>query len=109
MGVFHDHNLTQAHARTDELRDSLVAMSREYVDVYNKTGACRSAICGERVKAGVGRAYTPVSRRGTDASASCCPRRRRGWCLRWRFPHGGTAPVRVQYRACGDTRVCVAL
>lgn len=38
IGVYHDHNLTSSTARADELRDSLVAVSREFVDVYNHTG-----------------------------------------------------------------------
>jgi hypothetical protein len=39
VGVYHDHNLTSTTVRMDELRDSLVAVSREFVDVYNHTGA----------------------------------------------------------------------
>ncbi len=38
IGVYHDHNLTSSTVKSEEMRDSLVAVSREFVDVYNRTG-----------------------------------------------------------------------
>ncbi len=38
MGVYHDHNLTNSRVRIGEVRDFIIAVSRETVDVYAATG-----------------------------------------------------------------------
>jgi hypothetical protein len=40
LGVFHDHNLTTPRVAAHERRDNIIAVSREFIDVYNQNGAC---------------------------------------------------------------------
>lgn len=36
VGVYHDHNLTIPRDRVTERRDSVVTISREFLDLYNR-------------------------------------------------------------------------
>ena len=44
VGVYHDHNLTIPRDRVTERRDSVVAISREFLDLYNSSTGTRACL-----------------------------------------------------------------